>query len=402
MKSKLHKKKISIIIPTKNGGKYIWAAVESVLSQVYNDMELIVSVNHSNDKTLEILKKIKKDSRLRILVPPKPLTLVEHFEWCVSQSKGEWITVIGDDDGLMPFFFKEFEDLIKKWKKKVDVFTFRRAYYFWPGCDKLSNKYEINIKSQKREKQISGKILLCRVLFLDLSFVDLPQIYTNNIIKKNFIQKIKKKSNNKLFHEPCADIYSGVVNCLLAKKIIRSENSIFWTGTSPKSTGLKTFKNTSKVMLDFKKNFIYSKIKISKEIGIEPWTFLPSGTLFTLSSIYNLPFFFSRVLKYKRLLMFLSSPKIYNDIKIGFDDNNVIYKKKLRIFKEMLARNNLIDFFILIKFISKITKIVTFLSQVLNKLYDILFKFQYKIQVVKTKKPKIQNLISANKFLLKI
>jgi hypothetical protein len=100
--------------------------------------------------------------------------------------------------------------------------------------------------------------------------------------------------------------------------------------------------------------------------------------------------------------MFLCSPKIYNDIKVGFDENNPIYKKKLSIFKEMLARNNLLGFFILIKFISKINKIVILLSQVFNKLQDMFFKFQYKVQVVKTNKPIIKNLISANKFLLKI
>jgi glycosyltransferase involved in cell wall biosynthesis len=396
-------KKISVIIPTKNGCKYVWAAIDSVLSQDYRDMELIVSVNYSNDQTLAMLKKLK-DSRLRILIPPKPLPMAEHFEWCINHSRGEWITVIGDDDGLMPFFFKEFENLIKSWKKNVDVFTFRRAYYFWPGCEKLYDKFEVYVKSQKKQNQISGKVLLTRASFLDLEHYDLPQIYTNNIIKKKLIENIKKKSNGKLFHEPCPDIYSGVVISLLAKKIIRSENSIFWTGTSPKSTGFKTYiSNSTKIMLDFKKRNKTSGIKISEEIGLEAWTFLRSASLFMLSSIYNAPFITNKILKHKRLLMFLFAPRIYNEIDPlvkRFNINNKFYKKKMLIFKDMLTRNNLINFFLFIKLIAKILKIIKALSKIIFYLNDFFYKSEFKIILRKEKKIKIRDLSIANKILL--
>jgi glycosyltransferase involved in cell wall biosynthesis len=396
-------KKISVIIPTKNGCKYVWAAVDSVLSQDYEDMELIVSVNHSNDLTLEILKKLK-DPRLRILIPPNPLPMAEHFEWCVNQSRGEWVTVIGDDDGLMPFFFKEFENLLKKWKKNVDAFTFRRAYYFWPGCEKLYDKYEVYVKSQIREKKVSGKILFFRALFLDLEHNDLPQIYTNNIIKKKLINDIKKKSNGKLFHEPCPDIYSGVVISLLAKKIIRSENSIFWTGTSPKSTGFKTYLSSStKIMLDFKKKNKNPGIKISEKIGLEAWTFLRSASLFMLSSIYNVPFANINLYKHKRLLMFLCAPRIYNEISAslkGSDINSKIYKKKIFLFKDMLTKNSLIDLMLLIKLIAKFLKIIKLLSRIFSYANDFLRKTEFKIVLRKRNETKIKNLIIANKLFL--
>jgi glycosyltransferase involved in cell wall biosynthesis len=392
-------KKISIIIPTKNGSKYVWAAVDSVLSQVYDDMELIVSVNHSNDQTLLILKKLR-DARLRILVPPEPLTMVEHYEWCISQSRGEWIAVIGDDDGLMPFFFKEFENLIKKWKKEVDVFNFRRAYYFWPGCDKLCNKYEIYIKSQKREKRISGIILLFRALFLDLNHFDLPQIYTNNIIKRKLLYNIKKRSGNKIFHEPNPDIYSGVAISLLSKKIIRSENSIFWTGTSPKSIGLKAkINNNAKILFDFKKKNNYS-FKISEEIGVDSWNFILSNTLFTLSCLYNIPFCIHKIQKYKKILMLLSAPRIYNEIHFNFYKKDNIYKKKIVLFKNMLKKNNLLNFLILIKFASKVIKTILLLSKFFSYISDAFYKFEYKIIIRKKNKSKVKNLIIANRLLI--
>jgi glycosyltransferase involved in cell wall biosynthesis len=396
-------KKISVIIPTKNGRKYVRAAIDSVLSQTYENMELIVSVNHSNDQTLEMLKKIK-DSRLRILMPPKPQSMAEHFEWCIKQSVGEWITIIGDDDGLMPFFFKEFKILINKYEKKVDAFTFRRAYYFWPGCEKMYDQFEVYIKSQKREKQISGKIFLFRASFFDLDHFDLPQIYTNNIIKKKLIDNIKKKSNGKFYHEPCPDIYSGVAISLNAKKIIRSENSIFWTGTSPKSTGFKTYLNNNvKIMLDFQKQHKISGIKISEEIGLEAWTFLRSTSLYTLSSIYNAPFLKNKILKYKKLLMFLFAPRIYNDICYVANKthlNNKINKNKIIIFRDMLRKNNLDVFFLLIKLIAKMLKIIKLFSRIFSYFEDFHHRYEFKILLKNNNKVKIKNLIIANKLLI--
>ena len=37
--------KFSVLLPTRNGGKYLKSCIESVLSQDYKDMELIVFDN---------------------------------------------------------------------------------------------------------------------------------------------------------------------------------------------------------------------------------------------------------------------------------------------------------------------------------------------------------------------
>jgi hypothetical protein len=199
------------------------------------------------------------------------------------------------------------------------------------------------------------------------------------------------------------DIYSGVVISLLAKKIIRSENSIFWTGTSPKSTGFKTYLSSStKIMLDFKKKNKNSSIKISDNIGLEAWTFLRSTSLFMLSSIYNAPFA-NYMHNYKRLLMFLYAPRIYNEISGSLkrsDINSKIYKKKIFIFKNMLMKNNLIGLFLLIKLIARMLKIIKLLSRIFSYLNDFLHKTEFTIVLRKKNETKIKNLIVANKLLL--
>ena len=54
--------KFSVLLPTRNGGKYLQASIESVLNQQYQDMELIVFDNANTDNTAEIVKSFISDN----------------------------------------------------------------------------------------------------------------------------------------------------------------------------------------------------------------------------------------------------------------------------------------------------------------------------------------------------
>ena len=79
---------------------------------------------------------------------------------------------------------------------------------------------------------------------------------------------------------------------------------------------------------------------------------------------------------------------------------NLINKKKIVIFKNMLKKNNLLNFLILIKFFSKVIKIILLLSKFFSYISDAFYKFEYKIIIKKKNKPKVKNLIIANRFLI--
>ena len=51
---------VSIIIPSFNKEKFIKQTIESVLSQIYKNIEIIVVDDCSTDNTLNILNKFKK------------------------------------------------------------------------------------------------------------------------------------------------------------------------------------------------------------------------------------------------------------------------------------------------------------------------------------------------------
>ena len=61
-------KLVSIVLPTYNGQKYIKDAIDSVLAQSYQNWELIIVNDCSQDNTLKIINEYaQKDSRIKII-----------------------------------------------------------------------------------------------------------------------------------------------------------------------------------------------------------------------------------------------------------------------------------------------------------------------------------------------
>lgn len=64
----MEKEKVSIIIPAYNVEKYLKKCVESLLSQTYENLEILIVDDGSKDKTLEVANELSlKDERIKVL-----------------------------------------------------------------------------------------------------------------------------------------------------------------------------------------------------------------------------------------------------------------------------------------------------------------------------------------------
>lgn len=122
--------KLSIIVPTYNGGGWIEDTLESVLSQlVYyrEDVELIVRDNCSTDNTPFIIEKLNSKYNNIINYDRRSETCIAdiNFREAVSLSNGEYMVILGDDDLLYPCFLNYILALIKN-NPDVGLFFFNR------------------------------------------------------------------------------------------------------------------------------------------------------------------------------------------------------------------------------------------------------------------------------------
>jgi len=88
---------ISVCIATFNGEKYIEKQIKSILSQLKEDDEIIISDDYSTDNTLEIIKNFS-DKRIKIFLNPNTKGYTSNFENSLAHAKGEIIFLSDQDD----------------------------------------------------------------------------------------------------------------------------------------------------------------------------------------------------------------------------------------------------------------------------------------------------------------
>lgn len=89
---------ISVCLATYNGEKYIKEQLDSILSQLSENDEVIVSDDSSSDKTVEIIKAYK-DNRIKMFENQKFKSPIFNFENALKHASGD-IMVLSDQDDI--------------------------------------------------------------------------------------------------------------------------------------------------------------------------------------------------------------------------------------------------------------------------------------------------------------
>lgn len=89
---------ISCVIPTHNRASKVVNAIESVLSQTYQNIEILVVDDQSKDHTKEVVEAVcQKEKRVRYLLNPnKGANNARNFG--ITNARGEYIALLDDDD----------------------------------------------------------------------------------------------------------------------------------------------------------------------------------------------------------------------------------------------------------------------------------------------------------------
>lgn len=129
--------KLSIIMPVYNAEKYLSLSIESVLSQSFENFELIVIDDGSTDNSRSILKRYAlKDNRIKLL-SKKNGGASSARNLGLKESHGEWVIFVDSDDYLP---YNALSNMIERGAEiKVDLVLF--------SLGKLDNKG--NIESRK-------------------------------------------------------------------------------------------------------------------------------------------------------------------------------------------------------------------------------------------------------------
>ncbi len=194
--------KVSVIIPVFNVENYLEKCLESLLSQTFDDMEILLINDGSTDISGEICCEFsKKDRRIRVFNQKNSGVSVARNNG-IELSEGKYITFVDSDDyveeDMIEFLVKNLEE------NDVDISTCGVCNCYITN-DSIVKEYDknpnqsgvINSKEALGESLINGKVALfsCgklykRELFGDLKFPE-GMIYEDVAIIPTLMTKIK-------------------------------------------------------------------------------------------------------------------------------------------------------------------------------------------------------------------
>jgi glycosyltransferase involved in cell wall biosynthesis len=111
--------RVSIGLPVYNGEEFLEEAIDSFLSQTYEDFELIISDNASTDRTEQICRRyVAQDARIVYSRNAENIGGMNNANLTFRRSRGEYFRFAGHDDRCAPTLL---ERLVTELDKRPDT-----------------------------------------------------------------------------------------------------------------------------------------------------------------------------------------------------------------------------------------------------------------------------------------
>ena len=107
----------SICIPNFNYSKFLKLTIESILSQSFQDFEIIVSDNASTDDSVQCIKGFN-DSRITLIENQVNLGFSPNLDKCTQDAKGKFMVLLSSDDVMFPGALENIYHIIESIKSE--------------------------------------------------------------------------------------------------------------------------------------------------------------------------------------------------------------------------------------------------------------------------------------------
>lgn len=170
--------KLTIAIPTYNRCQYLLETLKSIIPQINDDVEVIISDNASTDNTKEAIQEYIRKYNIKYYRNEKNLGMDYNFLNCMKKAKGKYIHLMSDDD-LM------FDNAVRRIINYIDTFDpdyiHLNSVSFWERTENCGQINRIHIEEDviSIDKDTYMEILGVYITYLSAT-----------IIKKENFEKI--------------------------------------------------------------------------------------------------------------------------------------------------------------------------------------------------------------------
>lgn len=124
---------LTVCVPSRNRQEYFQITIRDLLSSMRTDVQFIFADNSDEPDIMnDFMVEYSKDPRVTFLsAPAETLSMRDNWERCVEQARGDYVTVIGDDD-FIDVDVVDFINRVLQYNPVVDAFGWRLIAYTWP------------------------------------------------------------------------------------------------------------------------------------------------------------------------------------------------------------------------------------------------------------------------------
>jgi len=230
--------KFSIVIPTRARPDTLAHALRTAVEQTYEDVEILVHESGDDPGVAETVARVG-DHRTRFVSTGLPVSMPENWERALNCTTGEFITFIGDDDGLVSDACATVSAILEK--TPGDMISWRPATYYWPEhvVDHVRNRLQAFITEPDVIELKSSRVTLELVYNFRADYSRLPMIY-NSFISRSVIDRVRAKCG-RYFPGVAPDVSSGILNAFYCDSYLFSRRPLSISGLSHHSTGHRMF-----------------------------------------------------------------------------------------------------------------------------------------------------------------
>ena len=222
----------SIVMPTRERADVLHFAITTILNLTRSNYELVVMDNCGSPATRQVVEAFASP-RIRYFRAPERLAMADNWERGLEQARGNYLTFLGDDDGIMPDaldvaerFHDERPDGILSWLP----FT-----WVWPDAVAEHHRNLAQMHFGRQIGRLDSRDFLKDVLASKKDWTTLPTLYCS-FVPRQVIER-SRRAHGRYFLASLPDVFSGVANLLSCDEFFYSSRPLTCWGISRHSTG---------------------------------------------------------------------------------------------------------------------------------------------------------------------
>ena len=229
--------KYSIVLPTLHGGRTLAVTLPAMLRIDRDDIEWVVSENHSEDGSYQIIRDIvADDERVKLVRPRERLPLGKHLEFAYQQASGRWLSHIGDDDHLLPWRFELLDQALERAGESCSLVRGEYVRYSWPEYPEADKANSLDAAHFDRTFALHpGKVFAAQLL---------NQVHIHGggawVVRSDVVQTVRRRSG--FFASPQhVEFFAMRAAAALGDQVATVGLPLFILGRHSKSSGTQYF-----------------------------------------------------------------------------------------------------------------------------------------------------------------